>query len=136
MDWFFYASISMILQGILVFSIKPLTVFFNPLLLLLMQYFGGIICATFYLLIKKISFKITKKELILAFVSGFLVSTGLSFYYLAIRLAPVSIVSPLQSIGIVLIQSSLGFILLKEKANKKSVFGIICAILCIIFLTI
>jgi uncharacterized membrane protein len=136
MEWFFYAVSAMILQGILVFAIKPLTAIFNPLLLLFMQYFGGLISVIVYAKVKKFNLKINKKELILALLSGFLVSTGLSFYYLAIKLAPVSIVSPLQSVGVMLMQVMLGFGFLKERMTKKAVLGIACSVLCIIFLTI
>ncbi|MDD4352849.1 MAG: EamA family transporter [Candidatus Nanoarchaeia archaeon] len=136
MNWFFYAVSAMILQGILVFTIKPLSSIFNPLLLLFMQYFGGLISVIIYVKIKKFKLKINKKELLLALLSGFLVSTGLSFYYLAIKLAPISIVSPLQSIGIMMMQAFLGFFALKEKISKKGLIGIVCSILCIIFLTI
>lgn len=136
MNWFFYAISAMILQGLLVFAIKPLSSQFNPLLLLFMQYFGGLICAIIYVKIKKLNLKIKKNELILALLSGFLVSTGLSFYYMAIKLAPVSIVSPLQSMGILLMQGILGFSILKEKITKKIILGLACSLACIIFLTI
>ena len=136
MNWFGYAITAMILQGLLIFAIKPLSLSYNPLLLLFMQYFGGLISVLIYVKIKKFDLKIKKKELLLALISGFLVSTGLSFYYLAIRLAPISIVSPLQSIGIMLMQGILGFLILKEKLTKKILLGFVCAILCIIFLTI
>jgi uncharacterized membrane protein len=136
MSWFFYALIAMVLQGVLVFTIKPLSAVYNPLLLLFMQYFGGLIGVIIYVKAKKFNLKINKKELILALISGFLVSTGLSFYYLAIKLAPVSIISPLQSIGIMLMQGILGFLVLKERITKKILLGFLCAILCIIFLTI
>lgn len=136
MEWFIYAILAMLLQGTLVFSIKPLTAIFNPLLLLFMQYLGALICTAIYALLRKIKLKITKKELALALVSGFLVSTGLSFYYSAVKLAPVSIVSPIQSVGIMLMHTVLGFFLLKEKISKTAAIGILCSILSIIFLTI
>jgi uncharacterized membrane protein len=136
MNWFIYALIAMFLQGILIFIVKVLSSSFNPLLLLFMQYFGGLISIIIYVKVKKFSLKIKKNELILALLSGFLVSTGISFYYLAIKLAPISIVSPLQSIGIILMHSILGFSFLKEKLNKKVLIGLVCSIFCIIFLTI
>ncbi|VVB75873.1 EamA-like transporter family protein [Candidatus Tiddalikarchaeum anstoanum] len=126
----------MFLQGILVFIVKLLSSSFNPLLLLFMQYAGGLIGVIIYVLVKKFKLTISKHELFLALLSGFLVSTGLSFYYIAIRMAPVSLVSPLQSVGIMLMQGILGFTILKEKVTLKTILGFISAILCIIFLTI
>ena len=126
----------MILQGILVFAIKPLSKVFSPVLLLFMQYLGGLISVIVYVLVKKFKLNITKRELVLALVSGFLVSTGLTFYYLSISILPISIASPVQSVGIMLMQSFFGFIFLKEKLTKRVAFGIICSILCIVFLTI
>jgi uncharacterized membrane protein len=136
MNWFFYAIIAMFLQGTLVFIIKLLSSTFNPLLLLFMQYFGGLISIIFYVKVKKFNLKIKRNELFLTLLSGFLISTGISFYYLAIKLAPISIVSPLQSVGIILMHSILGFSFLNEKLTKKTIIGLTCAILCIIFLTI
>ena len=136
MNWFGYVMIASVLQGLLVFAIKLLSAVYNPLLLLFMQYFGGLISAVIYAKAKKFDLKIKKKELLLALLSGFLVSTGLSFYYLAIKLAPVSIVSPLQSIGIMLMHGILGFSALKEKITIRGLLGIACSIACIIFLTI
>jgi len=136
MDWFFYAFIAMILQGVLVFAIKPLSRIFNPVLLLFMQYLGGLISVSVYILARKFKLKITKRELMLALLSGFLVSTGLTFYYIAIKLLPISIASPVQSVGIMLMQVLFGFTFLKEKLTKKAFIGLTCSILCIIFLTI
>ena len=101
-----------------------------------MQYFGGLISIIIYVKVKKFNFKIKRNELFLALLSGFLISTGISFYYMAIKLAPISIVSPLQSVGIILMHSILGFSFLNEKLTKKTIIGLACAILCIIFLTI
>lgn len=136
MEWFFYALTAMFLQGLLILSIKPLSSIFNPLLLLFMQYFGGLISVVIYVLVKKFKLRITRHELMLALVSGFLVSTGISFYYTAIKLAPVSIVSPLQSIGILLMQGILGFTVLKERLTKRVIIGLSCAVACIILLSI
>ncbi len=136
MDWFFYAFLATIIQGLLVFTIKPLSSIFNPLMLLFMQYFGGLIFAVIYAKIKGFNFKLNKKELLLSLLSGFLVSTGLSFYYLAIQLGQISIVSPLQSVGIMLMHALLGFAVLKEKMRLKVILGIASSILCIILLTI
>jgi uncharacterized membrane protein len=72
----------------------------------------------------------------LILLSGFLVSTGLAFYYEAVKLAPISIVSPIQSIGITALQVALGMAFLKEKPTKRVWAGLACAVLCIIFLTI
>jgi len=127
---------AVLLQGTLVFAIKPLTGIFNPVLLLFMQYLGGLISVVIYVLVKKFNLSIKKRELKLSLVSGFLVSTGLTFYYMAIKLLPISIASPVQSVGIILMQSFFGFVFLKEKLTKKVVMGIVCSILCIILLTI
>jgi len=136
MDWFTYVLMAVLLQGTLVFAIKPLTGIFNPVLLLFMQYLGGLISVVIYVLVKKFNLSIKKRELKLSLVSGFLVSTGLTFYYMAIKLLPISIASPVQSVGIILMQSFFGFVFLKEKLTKKVVMGIVCSILCIILLTI
>ena len=136
MDWFTYVLMAVLLQGTLVFAIKPLTGIFNPVLLLFMQYLGGLISVVIYVLVKKFNLSIKKRELKLSLVSGFLVSTGLTFYYMAIKLLPISIASPVQSVGIMLMQVLFGFTFLKEKLTKKAFIGLTCSILCIIFLTI
>lgn len=135
MEWFVYAVIAMLLQGVLVFFIKLLSPNFSSVFLLFMQYTGGLISVLFYVLIRKFKLRISRHELCLALLSGFLVSTGLSFYYTAIKLAPVSIVSPLQSVGIILMQGVLGVAFLKEKVTRRVIAGIVCSVLCIIFLT-
>jgi len=136
MNWFLLSVAAMLLQGVIVFLIKLLTNYFNPLLLLFMQYAGGLVSVAIYIKVKKLKIKISKKELRLALMSGFLVSTGLSFYYLAIKLAPVSIVTPIQSVGVMLAQLMLGLAFLKEKLTKRLIAGIACAVTCIILLTL
>jgi uncharacterized membrane protein len=136
MSWIIYMVLAMIIQGSLVFAVKILSQSFAPLLMLFMQYLGGLIFSLMYVFAKKINIKAKKKELFLALLSGFLVSTGLAFYYEAVKLAPISIVSPLQSIGIMVIQVALGMVFLKEKPTKRVWAGLGCAVVCIIFLTI
>ncbi len=136
MNWLFYALTAMLIQGIVIFFVKMLSASYNPVFLLFMQYLGGLISAAVLVIAKKWRLKIKRKEIILVLISGFMISTGLSFYYTAIKMAPVSIVSPLQSIGIVLMQGVFGFLFLKEKISTKTILGFMCAILCIIFLTI
>jgi len=136
MNWFNLVLSAMLLQGSLVFFVKLLTNYFNPLNLLLMQYVGSLIALSCYFLVKRLKPLVTRRELLLSFLSGFFVSTGLSFYYLAINLGEVSRVAPLQSVGVTLIPTLLAFIFLKEKINKRVILGIACSILCIILLSI
>jgi uncharacterized membrane protein len=128
--------LAMIGQGALLFIIKLLSFDTPPLLLLSYQYVGSLIMITLYLIIKNVSFKLKRVELLKILFTGFLVSTGLSFYYLAISLSDASKVVPLHNVGITLLPAILAFIYLKEKINKKIIAGLICSVLCIIFLTI
>lgn len=134
--WVIYALLAMLLQGLVLFTVKVFSFQTHPLVVLLYQYIGSLIVLLAYLLIKKINFKLKKKELFWVLLSGFLISTGLSFYYLAIGLGEASKVIPLHNVGITLIPAILGFTLLKEKLNMRTIIGLIFAILCIIFLTI
>jgi len=136
MNWIHYTLIAMVLQGAILFTVKLFSFQTNPLIVLLYQYVGSVIVLFFYILIKKISFKINFKELLWVFLSGFLVSTGLSFYYLAIGLGEASKVIPIHNVGITLFPALLGFFFLKEKVTKKTILGIICSIVCVILLTI
>ncbi len=136
MNWIISMILAMIIQGSLVFIVKLLSQSFPPLLILFFQYVGGLICSIIYISSKKIKINTSKKELYLILLSGFLVSTGLAFYYEAVKLAPISIVSPIQSIGITALQVAFGIIFLKEKPTPRVWAGLACAILCIIFLTI
>ena len=136
MNWFFYAFIAMLIQGLVLFIVKLLSSSVHPLTILFFQYIGSLIAMGLYLIYKRISFKIPKKQLGIVLFSGFLVSTGLSFYYLSIGLQNASIVVPLHNIGITLIPVILAFAFLKEKSNKRTLIGIVCSIICIILLTV
>ena len=81
MNWLFFAITSMLLMGLVLFLIKLLSFGINPLLLLFYQYLGAWITLTIYILIKRINLKISKKNLFKILLSGFFVSTGLSFYF-------------------------------------------------------
>lgn len=135
MSWFFYTLIGMFFQGTILFLVKLLSVEVHPLTILFYQYIGSLITMLAYLLIKKININLKRKDLIPVFFSGFLVSTGLSFYYLAIGLESASVIVPLHNVGITLIPVLLAFLFLKEKMNKRTILGIIFSITCIVLLT-
>ncbi len=135
-NWLKYVILALTIQGFVIFFVKIFSSTVNPVLILFFQYIGSFISVCFYLLLKRIKPKVNKRELLLAVLSGLLLSTGLSFYYLSISLANVSIVSSLQSIGITIIPVILGLFVLKEKLTKRLVIGLVCAFLGIIFLTI
>lgn len=136
MNWQAYALIAMILQGTILFTVKLFSFDTPALIILLYQYVGSIISILIYLVIKKISFKLKPKKLLLCFLSGILVSTGLSFYYDAISTGPASKVIPLQNVGITILPAILGFAALKEKITPKTIIGIILSITSILLLTL
>ncbi len=136
MNWIYYTIVAMIIIGGLLFFIKLLSFNVFPLVLLSYQYIGSLITIFIYLLIRKISFSVNRINLIKIFLSGLLVSTGLSFYYLSISLTSTSRVVPLHNVGVTLLPALLAFIFLKEKITKRVIAGLACSVLCIIFLTI
>lgn len=136
MSWVYYAISAMLLQGFVIFLVKLLSSGNNPLLILFFQYTGSLAVVFFYLKYKKVKFKLNKKELKKVLLSGFLVSTGLSFYYLAIGLADASKVVPIQSVGVSLIPAVFAFAVLKEKITKRLILGLVFSVLCILFLTV
>jgi uncharacterized membrane protein len=136
MNWLVYALLGMVLQGSILFTVKLFSFQTHPLIILLYQYIGSVIVVFIYLLIKKVKLKLSKKNLLLTFLSGLLVSTGLSFYYLAIGLGETSRVIPLHNIGVTLLPAILGFTLLKEKINKKVIIGLLCSLISILLLTL
>nr|MBD3312158.1 EamA family transporter [archaeon] len=136
MNWLLFSLFAMVIQGTVLFLVKFFSLSVHPLVILLFQYFGSFVGVSSYLLYKGLTPRLSKRELGVALLSGFLVSTGLSFYYLAISLTSASRVVPLHNVGITLIPSLLGFVFLKEKVDKRVVIGLIFSIISIIFLTI
>lgn len=136
MSWVFYAILGMIIQGTILFLVKLFSARTNPLTILFFQYFGSLIITSIYLTYKKISVKLKKEALIKVLLSSFLISTGLSFYYLAISLQEASLIVPLHNIGITLIPVLLGFTLLKEKYNVRTILGVLLAIISITLITV
>ena len=136
MNWLIYSLLGMIIQGSILFLVKWFSFNTHPLIILLYQYLGSVIAMGGYLYLKKTGFKIKNKQTIFILLSGFLVSTGLSFYYLAIGLTNTSQVVPLHNVGITLLPIMLAYFFLKEKITMKTTIGITCSILCIILLTI
>ncbi len=136
MNWFFLSFIAMFLQGVILFLVKVLTGGINPLVILFYQYAGSLLCVAVFVSYKKINFRVERKKLIYILLSGFLVSTGLSFYYLSISLYTISRVSAIHNTGITLFPLLLAIVFLKEKINLRLILGIACSIVCIIFLTI
>jgi len=136
MNWLFYSILGAFLQGLVLFLVKFFSFNTPPLVVLFFQYAGSIFAMIIYLKCKKVSFKIALGELPKLFLSGFLVSTGLSFYYLAIGLMSASVVVPLHNVGITILPALIAFLLLKEKATKKVVLGIFCSIIAILFFTL
>lgn len=134
MNWFRYVLLAMLIQGTVLFLVKLLSFSTNPLTVLLYQYIGSLITLSAYLVIKKSGFKVERKYVKRVLLSGFLVSTGLSFLYLGIGLMRASIVAPIHSVGLTLLPALLGFAYLKEKASKRVLIGILCSVLSIILL--
>lgn len=133
--WFIYSFIAMVLEGTLLFIVKLLSLDTSLLTVLLFQYVGSLICTVVYLTIRRVKIKVKPAELIRILLSGFMVTTGFSFYYTAISMAPASIVVPLHNVGLTLLPSTLAFVFLREKINARVIIGIVCAVLCIILLT-
>jgi uncharacterized membrane protein len=123
-------------MGTVLFIVKLLSFNVSPLVILFYQYIGSLISAFSFLRIKKVSFGIKKRNLLMVLLSGVLVSTGLSFYYLAIGLTTASRVVPIHNVGITLVPAILAFLFLKEKITKRVVIGLIASIICIILLTL
>jgi len=94
MNWLIYSLLAMIIQGVVLFLVKLFSFNVHPFIILLYQYIGSIILMLVYLLLKKISFRVKRKQLFPLLFSGFLVSTGLAFYYLALGLETASRVVP------------------------------------------
>jgi uncharacterized membrane protein len=92
-DWLKYTLAAVLIQGAVVFIVKILSITINPLSILLVQYFGALISTVIYLGVKQVKPVVTKREALLAVLSGFLLATGLSFYYIAIDLGSVSVVT-------------------------------------------
>lgn len=136
MKWIYYSVLGMLMQGILLFIVKILAFDVHPLNILAFQYIGSLIIVFPYLLFKKVDFKLKLSNFLKIMLAGFLVATGLSFYYLAISLSEASRVVPIHSIGLTLVPALLAFVFLKEKITKRLIAGLICSILCVIFLTI
>ncbi len=136
MNWLFFAIASMLLMGLVLFLVKLLSFGINPLLLLFYQYAGALAALTVYILIKRINLRVSGKNLFKILLSGFFVSTGLSFYYKAISLANASRVVPIHNIGITVLPSLAGFIILKEKSDKKIFLGLVFFVLSILLLTL
>lgn len=136
MNWLLFSLLAMVIQGMVLFIVKVFSLGVHPLIILLYQYLGSVVGVSSYLLYKGLTPKLGKKAVSLALLSGFLVSTGLSFYYMAISLTSASRIVPLHNVGITLIPSLLGFVFLKEKVNKRVIIGLIFSIISIIFLTI
>ncbi|PIU62183.1 hypothetical protein COS83_02830 [archaeon CG07_land_8_20_14_0_80_38_8] len=136
MNWLIYSLLAMIIQGVVLFLVKLFSFNVHPFIILLYQYIGSIILMLVYLLLKKISFRVKRKQLFPLLFSGFLVSTGLAFYYLALGLETASRVVPLHNVGITVLPVLLAVLFLKEKMDWKKFIGIACSIICIIFLTI
>lgn len=136
MSWLVYALVAMITQGTILFIVKSLSFNINPLVILLYQYVGSLIASIVYLLYKKVSFKVKRRHIGRVLLSGFLVSTGLAFYYLSLGLASASRVVPIHNIGITLIPAVYGFIYLKEALNKRVIIGIACSLVSILLLAI
>lgn len=136
MSWFIYCLTAMFIEGILLFIVKLLSFNSNPLVILTFQYLGSLICVAAYTWMRKIDIRLKSKELIKILIGGFLVSTGFSSFYIAISMAPASIVIPLHNISLTIIPSILAVIFLKEKVTKKSLFGILAAIISVALLTV
>ncbi|MDD5417901.1 MAG: EamA family transporter [Candidatus Nanoarchaeia archaeon] len=136
MIWLAYALGAMALQGLVIFIVKAFSFRLSPLLVLLFQYIGSILLLSLYLKHKKINLHLDKLCVKKVFASGFLVSTGLSLYYLALGLAEASKVATIQSVGVTVLPVLFAFLILKEKVTKRLFAGLVFAVMCILFLTI
>ncbi|MFA5405875.1 MAG: EamA family transporter [Candidatus Nanoarchaeia archaeon] len=135
-EWLKYVLLALLIQGTVVFFVKLLSLTINPLSILLAQYVGALISTVIYLSVKRVKPSVNKREALLAVLSGFLLATGLSFYYTAISLGSVSVVTPIQSVGVSLVPVLLAIIFLKERLTKRLVIGLVCSLAGIILLTI
>lgn len=136
MNWIVLSIIALIGQGLVLFIVKFLSININPLVLLAYQYAGSLLLASIYLWFKGINFKPTTKELSLLLLSGFLVSTGLAFYYTALSMASASQVVPIHNIGVTLLPVFFGLVLIKERLTKRLVLGLLFSIIGIVLLSL
>lgn len=135
MKWVGLALLAMLAQGTVLFVAKKFSATVSPLTVLFWQYAGSLAVMTPYLFARK-GFKIGGQDFLKVVLSAFLVSTGLSFYYIALHLGLASHVVPLHNVGTTLLPALLGFAFLNEKVSKRVVLGLVFSVLCIVLLTV
>jgi len=134
--WLIYAILGMVTNGLTLFFAKIFLSYSGAYSLVFMQFLGGFLCVSAYILIKKSWKTMGLKEIALACSCGAFSSLGVTFFYLALNETLISVAAPIRGSGFLIFTSLLGVVFLKEKITLKKSIGLILAVLAIIFLTI
>lgn len=137
--WSNLCLLYIVLGGTLVFISKFLLIKTQPLFLLPMQYLGSLMTCSLVLIPRKMRIIPSKKFFITGFIQGLITSTGVVFYYTALKLTPLTKVTLVRTPLVILLTVLSGLFIFQErkKITLRKIFGIICSfILLIITLSI
>lgn len=134
--WYVLVTSATVLMGVILFVAKVLMRGLHPLIIIPFQFVGSMIFLFVLITNRGINMKIDLKTLLFLFLIGGLIATGFTFYYIALSIADVSRVVPLQNIGHIIVPTVLAIVFLKEKITVRECCALICAILSMIVMSV
>ncbi len=134
LKWIKWITIAIVVQGFAKFIVKFAVDHNEPLQVLQLQYIGSFITITLLALFSKKNLTIGWKNSIGSLGIGILISTSLAALYTALSLSTATQVFSLVSIGTLVVISSIGIFVFKEKFTKKMILPFILALIAIYLL--
>lgn len=136
--WFYFVTISTLLMGIGNFISKAFLITHGPLEALASQSIGGVPTLLLLSLItrKKLSFSFTDNLLVM--VNGLVMVFSVTFFYVALKAGPLSLILPIQTLILTVSLVLVGLIIYQEThlLTKEKLIGLVVGILGVVFLLI
>lgn len=125
--WLILILFNIIFNGIGTYWGKIFITDHGALETLISQSLGGIPVLFVFNKLRRKSMKISKPYHLLAFIDGLVIVVAVTFYYLAIKNGPLTVVLPLQTLIGTIAIALVGLFIFKEKAQmtKKKIWGLV-----------
>ncbi|MBI3379978.1 EamA family transporter [Candidatus Gottesmanbacteria bacterium] len=136
--WLFFMIVDVILVGIGTFWGKTFIDSHGPLETLISQSLGGLPVLFIINVLKKENFKIGNFNQILAVIDGLVIVGTVTFFYVALKNGPLSVVLPIQTLVITIAITLVGLFAFKEAQNmtRRKIAGMVLGILGVVLLMI
>jgi uncharacterized membrane protein len=136
--WLMLILFNIIFNGFATYWGKIFITDHGPLETLISQSLGGIPVLFIFNKLRRKSMEISGQNHLLSFIDGFVIFLAVTFYYLAIKNGPLTVVLPIQTLVGTIAIALVGLFLFKEKAQitNKKIWGLILGFIGVVLLII